>query len=100
MTRSAQLRRVVNVRCLGGYRLEISFSNKVSGETDLHDLIIGKGGVMSPLADPAFFSQVRVNTEAGTIEWPNLVDFCPDVLYERVTSHPRAATAQTSRARP
>ncbi len=27
-------------------------------------------------------------TELGTIQWPNDVDFCPDVLYSRVTGKP------------
>lgn len=27
-------------------------------------------------------------TELGTIQWPNDVDFCPDVLYGRVTGKP------------
>ncbi|WP_423226187.1 DUF2442 domain-containing protein [Candidatus Amarolinea aalborgensis] len=26
-----------------------------------------------------------VDPEAGTLVWPNDVDFCPDVLYSRVT---------------
>jgi hypothetical protein len=31
------------------------------------------------------FSQVTVDTEAGTLVWPNGVDFCPDVLYAEAT---------------
>ena len=49
---------------------------------------MGQGGVFTPLEDPAFFGQVRVNAELGTIQWPNDVDFCPDVLYSRVTGKP------------
>jgi hypothetical protein len=40
------------------------------------------------LEDPSFFRQVRVNSELGTIQWPNDVDFCPDVLFSRVTGKP------------
>ena len=50
--------------------------------------VIGAGGVFEPLKDPAFFRQVRLNGEAGTIEWPNGVDLCPDVLYSRATGIP------------
>ncbi|HET9276330.1 MAG TPA: DUF2442 domain-containing protein [Gemmatimonadales bacterium] len=32
--------------------------------------------------DPAFFAQVRVDPESGTIAWPNDTDLDPDVLYE------------------
>ena len=33
-------------------------------------------------ARPAFFAQVYVDEEAGTIAWPNDVDLDPDTLYE------------------
>ena len=41
-----------------------------------------------PLEDPVFFKQVQVDPEAGTILWPNGVDFCPGVLYALATSKP------------
>ena len=50
--------------------------------------MIDRGGVFAPLQDVDFFSQVRVDPEAGTIIWPNDVDFCPDVLYSLVTGEP------------
>jgi hypothetical protein len=37
--------------------------------------------VFGPLHDSEFFKQVRVDPEAGTLVWPNGVDFRPDVLY-------------------
>lgn len=39
-------------------------------------------GVFEPLKDDLFFREVRINPEAGTIEWPNGADMCPDVLYQ------------------
>jgi hypothetical protein len=45
-------------------------------------------GVLSPLADPAFFAEVRVDSEAGTIAWPNGVDFAPEPLYDEASAHP------------
>jgi len=36
--------------------------------------------VFLPLRDPAFFAQVRLNEETGTIEWPNGADFAPEFL--------------------
>jgi len=80
--------RITRVTPLGGYRLELIFSDGVWGETDLEEWIAGQGGVFKPLEDPDFFGQVRVNPELGTIQWPNNVDFCPDVLYSRVTGRP------------
>ncbi len=41
-----------------------------------------RGPVFQPVRDdPAFFSQVQVDDELGTIVWPNGADIDPDVLY-------------------
>jgi hypothetical protein len=37
-----------------------------------------------PLKDPAYFSQVKVDPELGTVSWPNGADLDPDVLYGRL----------------
>jgi len=39
-------------------------------------------GVLEPLRDAAYFAQVRVDAEAGTIAWPNGIDLAPEPLYE------------------
>ncbi len=80
--------RVVAVRPVTPYRLELAFDNGVSGAVDLQGWLTGAGGVMEPLADPEFFRQVSLDQEAGTIRWPNGVDLCPDVLYSRATGIP------------
>jgi Protein of unknown function (DUF2442) len=77
--------RVVAVRPVDRYRLELSFEDGVIGIIDLDGWLIGSGGVMEALADREFFQRVSVNEEAGTIQWPNGVDLCPDVLYSRAT---------------
>jgi hypothetical protein len=33
---------------------------------------------------PAYFSQVRVDPELGTVVWPNGADLDPDVVYGRL----------------
>jgi hypothetical protein len=80
--------RVVAVRPAEDYRVELTFSDGVIGTVDLADLAVGGRGVFQPLADKAFFRQVRLSPEGGTIEWPNGVDLCPDVLYSRATGIP------------
>jgi hypothetical protein len=80
--------RVKQIRHLGEYRLELSFTDGVRGELDFRERIVGRGGVFGPLEDVNFFKQVKVDSEAGTIFWPNEVDFCPDVLYSLVTGKP------------
>jgi hypothetical protein len=44
--------------------------------------------VFAPLEDLAIFRRAAVDQEAGTVVWPNGVDFCPDVLYSLVTGKP------------
>jgi hypothetical protein len=80
--------RITGVTWLNGYRLNLTFTDGVRGAIDLKDWIVGQGGVFEALEAPEFFRQVRVNTELGTIQWPNDVDFCPDVLYACVTGRP------------
>jgi len=77
--------RVEKVRYLSGYRLEIQFTDGVTGELDLRQRIVGRGGVFARLENLEFFKQVTVEPEAGTLIWPNEVDLCPDVLYSLVT---------------
>ena len=80
--------RVTNVRHLGEYRVELTFTDGTKGELDLKERVAGRGGVFTPLEDIGFFGQVKVDPEAGTIFWPNEVDFCPDVLYSLVSGRP------------
>jgi len=80
--------RVKQVRHLRDYRLELSFTDGTIGELDFRERIVGRGGVFQQLEDLEFFRQVQVDLEAGTIFWPNGVDFCPDVLYSLATGKP------------
>ena len=82
------LPRITSVRHVESYRLSIEFANGVCAELDFEDRIAGRGGVFAPLAEVAFFRQVRVDPEAGTLVWPNGVDLCPDVLYSEATGEP------------
>jgi len=79
---------VIDVRVIDSYRLELTFADGIRGAVDLSERIVGRGGVFKPLEDPAFFRQVRVNDELGTIVWPNDADFCPDLLYRWATGEP------------
>jgi hypothetical protein len=81
---------VTAVRVLDSYRLELTFTDGIQGTVDLSARIVGRGGIFNRLEDPAFFRQVQVNHELGTIVWPNDVDFCPDLLYRWATGEPVA----------
>jgi hypothetical protein len=80
--------RVKAVRYVRDHRLELSFTDGIKRELDLKQHVVGRGGVFRPLEDPEYFRQVQVDCEAGTIVWPNGVDFCPDVLYSLATNTP------------
>jgi hypothetical protein len=80
--------RVNLVRHVRDYRLELSFTDGTTRELDFRERIVGRGGVFRQMEDVEFFQQVRVDPEAGTIAWPNGVDFCPDVLYSLATGKP------------
>lgn len=81
------LKDIVEVRHLGGYRLQVRFEDGVTGELDLGATLQFRG-VFAPLKDVAEFAKVRVNPEFGTIVWPNGADLDPDVLYAAITGQP------------
>jgi len=69
--------RVIAVRPLPDYRLELDFSN---GETRLFDARpYLTRGIFTELQDVSYFGAVRV--AFGGVVWPNEQDFGPDSLY-------------------
>ena len=80
--------RIVNVRHLQDYCLELTFADGQQGSVDFRHRVVGRGGVFTSLEDISFFKQVKVDPEIGTIVWPNEVDFDPDVLYSEATGTP------------
>ncbi len=78
------LKDIVKVKPLKQYRLHLEFEDGAKGEVDIRKLVKFKG-VFEALKDEAFFAKVDVNSEWGTIFWPNGADLDPDVLYSMVT---------------
>ena len=72
--------RVSSVEVLGHYFLRLSFSDGLVRDVDLTHLR-DSGPVFEPLTDPSFFARVRVDSELGTIVWPNGADLDPLVLH-------------------
>ena len=79
------LAQVTAVHHVRDYVLELRFADGSRGEIDFRSRIVGRGGVFAPLEDPVVFKQVQLDSESGTIRWPNGVDFCPDVLHHEAT---------------
>lgn len=88
------LPRIQAVRHVKDFELEMDFTDGTTALLNLRSRILGRGGVFLPLQDVDFFAQVRVDREAGTLVWPNGVDFCPDVLYADATGKDLVATRQ------
>lgn len=74
------LKDIVSVEPKEGYALRLRFEDGVEGTVDL-SWRLSFHGVIAPLRDPAYFRQVRVDPELGTIVWPNGADLDADVLY-------------------
>lgn len=77
---------VVGVAVVGDHLLRLLFSDGTAGDVDFS----GEHwtGVLEPLNDPAYFAEVSVDPEAGTIVWPNGIDLAPETLYEQAKAHP------------
>jgi hypothetical protein len=79
------LPRITEVAPAGRHRLRLSFTDGVTATLDFLPLVSGRGGMLAQLEDEEFFARVRLDPEAGTIIWPNNVDFDPDVLHGMAT---------------
>lgn len=74
---------VIGVKYIDGYKLELEFENGVIKVVDFEeDLKQHSGPVIDPLKEIEYFKRVRVNKEAGTVEWESGYDCCPSFLYE------------------
>lgn len=73
---------VIEVRHVGDYVIWLRFEDGTQGEIDLSAELYGP--IFEPLKDKAYFEQVYVNPDTGTIEWPNRADFAPEFLYEKL----------------
>ena len=76
------LKDITEVETLENYHLRLRYENGIEGVVDIAGLIRFTG------VFAAYFAQVRVNPDLGTICWPNEADIDPDVLYARITGEP------------
>ncbi len=78
---------VISVEPKDGYRLFLRFEDGAAGIIDVA-VLVEFSGVFAPLRDRAYFEQVRVEPDLGTIVWPNGADLDPVVIYARATGQP------------
>jgi hypothetical protein len=82
---------VTQVHALPNRNLDLTFENGFHGIVDMDRVVKNYTGVFAPLLQDEYFKQVTVNTELGTVVWPNGADLCPDVLYSQATGIPITA---------
>jgi hypothetical protein len=63
---------------VGPYTLRVEFSDGASQTIDFSPVLYGE--LYTPLRDPEFFRQVRVDPDFPTLVWPNDADFDPSTL--------------------
>ena len=82
---------VVGVAVVGDHVLRLLLSDGTVGDIDFS--AERWTGVLAPLNDPAYFAEVAVDPEAGTLAWPDGIDLAPEPLYEQAKAHPLVAAA-------
>lgn len=65
-----------------GHTVHVRFEDGLVAEVDL-SYLLDYGGVFKPLRDLNYFRQLRADSEAGTIVWPNQADIAPETLYAK-----------------
>ena len=80
--------KVVSVKALDNYILEIEFEDGLRKTIDIHPFI--SDGISAALKDKAYFDSVKL--EDGGIAWPNGYDFCPNFLRDDVSAVNAATT--------
>ena len=75
------MNRVVSVKSLPNYLLELVFSDGLNKIIDIKPFI-GEG-LSATLGDEKYFQKVAIESGGG-IYWPNGYDFCPNFLHDNV----------------
>jgi hypothetical protein len=85
--------RVTGFEVIGPHQLVVRFSDGSRQHIDFRPVLYGP--LFGPLQDLGVFNRVALNSEAGTLVWPNGADFDPSTLHE----WPRVCEELAARAR-
>jgi len=72
------MRKVIKVKVLQDYKLELTFDNNVVKRKDMKPHL--NSGVFKKLKNQEVFNSVKISY--GTISWNGDIDMCADYLYE------------------
>ncbi|HMA71176.1 MAG TPA: DUF2442 domain-containing protein [Xanthobacteraceae bacterium] len=73
---------VIGIRRLGGFKLELEFSDGTVGTRDFGFILQRSGSMVAPLKDPGYF--VCVFIEDGALTWLNGYDWDPIALHDEM----------------
>jgi hypothetical protein len=71
---------IADFKVVAPYTLRIKFNDNSVRLINFWPVL--RGELYGPLRDLDFFNQVRLDTEAGTLVWPNDADFDPATLHD------------------
>jgi len=74
------IHRIAGFKCIAPYSLHLRFEDGVETVVDLADVL--EGEFYGTLSDPFLFSRVALDSEVGTVVWPNGADFDPAILHD------------------
>lgn len=72
---------VVGAAVVGDHVLRLLFSDGTVGDIDFS--AERWTGALAPLNDSAYFAEVTVDPEAGTVAWPDGIDLAPEPFMSR-----------------
>jgi hypothetical protein len=64
----------------GEHTVRVEFEDGVTRTIDFEPVLAGE--LYGPLRDPSVFGAVRLDSEVGTLVWPNGADFDPATLHD------------------
>jgi hypothetical protein len=77
---SHPIHRVTQFSIVGPYTLMVTFDDQTAQRIDFRPVL--HGPLFGPLQDLDTFNGVRLDTEVGTLVWPNDADFDPATLHD------------------
>ena len=90
---SHPIHRTTHFSIVGPYTLTVAFADGTEQRIDFKPVL--HGPLFGALQDQATFNAVRLDSEAGTLVWPNDADFDPATLHD----WPDVAEEKPARAR-
>ncbi len=70
---------VTDAKYISDYQIWLAFDDGSQGKVNLGSHLVGS--MFEPLKNIEIFSQVKLDSELGTVTWPNGADLAPEFLH-------------------